>query len=50
MYVIDIAPRTHWVLQKMQELFYIGEINRILDEADETFQEEWLSMEEETSY
>ena len=49
-YAIDVTPCTHQVLQDTHELFSIGEINRILDVADETFEEEALSMEEEIYY
>ena len=50
MYVIDVAPRTHRVLQDMDELTSIDEINRILHDVDESFEEEGLSTQEEINY
>ena len=50
MYVIDVAPRTHQVLQDMDDLTSIDEINRILHDVDVSSTKEGLSIEEEISY
>ena len=49
MYVIDVAPRTHRVLQDMDDLTSIDEINRILHDVDKIC-EEGSSTEEEINY
>ena len=50
MYVIDVAPRTHRVLQDLDDLTSIDEINRILHDVYEIFEEKGSSIEEEISY
>ena len=50
MYVIDVVPRTHRVLQNMEELSSIDEINRILHDTNESLEEEGSSTQEEISY
>ena len=44
MYVIDVASQTHWVLQDMDDLTSIDDMNRILQDVDESYAEEGLSM------
>ena len=50
MYVIDVAPQTHRVLQDMDDLTPIDEINRILHDVDKICEEEGSSTEEEIIY
>ena len=50
LYVIDVAPRAVRVLQDTQELSSIDEVNRVLDTADQIFEEGGSFTEEEIDY